>query len=149
MNTKLHSLAALAVASVLLVAACGGSSSPPKSPPAKQKTSKAPTKKTTPPASTTPTGSTGSTSSFAGVSASALKAEGQACQTTYASLGAVIGGSAAADFEGICKGFATGNVATAKAAVAKFCTNDIGSLPAAVQAAVSRGCASFRKAYGG
>ena len=147
MNTKLRSLAALAVASVLLVAACGGSSSPPKTPPAKQKTSKTPAK-TTPAASTAPTGAT-STSSFAGVSAAGLKAAAQACHTEYAALGTVLGGSAAGDLQNICNAFASGSVANVKAAVAKFCTTDLASLPAVAQEAVSAGCASFKKEYGG
>lgn len=161
MITKLHSLAAVAVASVLLVAACGGSSGPAKTPPSKPKTSTTP-KKTTPPASTS-TGSTGPTASTAptastspasstSVSAAesaALKAAGTTCHSEYAALSSQIGGGAAGDLQGICTAFSTGSLASVRAAIAKFCTSDLGSVPSQYQAALQTGCQSYKKAFGG
>jgi hypothetical protein len=145
MITKPYSLAAVALASVLLVAACGGSSSPSKSPPAKPKTTKT---STAPKPSASTTAPTGSATGLAGLSPAQLKADAKACQSEYTAYSAVLG-AAAGYFKNICAAFATGSLANVKAVVTKVCSTDVSSLPAAAKAIVEAGCASFRKAYGG
>jgi predicted small lipoprotein YifL len=153
MITKLHSLAAVAAASVLLVAACG-SSGPSKTPPSKPKTS-ATSKTTTPPKSastgSTSTGSTAATAptSISAAESAALKSAGTSCHAEYTALGSVLGGSAAGDLQNICNAFSTGSIANVRAAVAKFCTADLSSIPAQYQAALKTGCDSYKKAFGG